>query len=407
MPRGAAMMGECRRLAARGLRLQAQACYIRCSDECVARLQKRDEVDDAKLRKALDFEPLDFAAADAKAAEAVGMHEKRRKAARDEAVKAARACLADLLAEQGANDAGVYAVALSWKRRDGSGDHPRPSRAVRDLADRVAEATGGDAAVAAAAVVESLGAWVKGGLLKDTGEVKEKKGAKPTIGDEDPAALAKPRSYAANATLKKELDARLKALFDAREKAVAALKDRAAGDLCRKAMDAGSMLTRTPFDSYCPVGHPCTKSGHICSVFRTKDERDLALDVLASLVDDGLFAHAPRRRSPPSLGRPSPCRDPPSAELSALKPRNATRPASTAELSASPPPRRRDLPSHGIYHGISASPRRGGDATRPPTEYPLRGIISASSARPALPRNIPAGTARARTRRGARSRACR
>ena len=40
---------ECRRLAARGLRLQSTACYIRCSAACVERLAGRDAADQDQL----------------------------------------------------------------------------------------------------------------------------------------------------------------------------------------------------------------------------------------------------------------------------------------------------------------------------------------------------------------------
>ena len=294
LPRSCKVVGECRRLVARGCPVQPQACYIRCSDACAAALAGRDGADDAAIDAtfdALDLKEVD--AANKKLFESMA-HERDAMNAQDISALAAQRRekfqedLVSMLLDKGSDvDGGGVRVLLKFHGSEyyGAGRQTMThgfkgaAKALLDLG--VAR---GDTAREVAAELEAA---------VDRGDLTYVNGSHPV----SPTTVVEAR-YEASPELYAACAEKRAAEDDLRRSAADAVAASIAGDVTKLLLgDEGgdqplkAAKSRFEASKMCPLGHDCRRKrgAHLCSLFPTAEARDLCVEVAQALVDRGVL----------------------------------------------------------------------------------------------------------------------
>ncbi|KAH8084456.1 helicase [Aureococcus anophagefferens] len=294
LPRACKVVGECRRLVARGCPVQPQACYIRCSDACAAALAGRDGADDAAINSTFDdLDLTDVDAANKKLFESMA-HERDAMNAQDISALAAQRRekfqedLVGMLLDKGSDvDGGGVRVLLKFHGSEyyGAGRQTMThgfKGAAKALLD-LGVARGDTAREVAAELEAAVG----------RGDLTYVNGSHPV----SPTTVVEAR-YEASPELYAACAEKRAAEDDLRRSAADAVAASIAGDVTKLLLgDEGgdqplkAAKSRFEASKMCPLGHDCRRKrgAHLCSLFPTAEARDLCVEVAQALVDRGVL----------------------------------------------------------------------------------------------------------------------
>ena len=324
LPRAAVIVGGCARLEARGIRMPAQGCYMRCSAKCEAHMAAIEPAD----ASAPSYEPLELDEIGEEQEADAGAEPDESEAA---AVAAGSAALAAAAGPSTAGSSGVeklFTSILAARAAVGASDTAAFRADVQELLQAIATEEDDDGAsdseateAGAAARFVSCGAGYKPGwFLKElTRRAKQRRTTPDQVTQMMSAALAdgyllelpaepnSSRLFASGAALTATIRTALATEAAAHEALAGSLTERVAADVVRLARSqCGPRAGLPPFTiplfralpkNFCPLGFDCSSvarrgpnTTHLCYLFRTEEERELVPTVIERLVADGTLS---------------------------------------------------------------------------------------------------------------------